>query len=71
MARIWHLFTGGLPMTSDTFASAVLAAGFALIFAIGVFVPQMGGPSSISYVTGPERAPSHIMVVRPARFASL
>ncbi len=58
-------------MASETLASAVLAAGFALIFAVGVLVPPSGGASSISYVTGPERAPSHIMVVRPARFASL
>lgn len=58
-------------MTSDTFASAVLATGFALVFAIGVLAPPTGGPSSISYVTGPQRAPSHIMVVRPARTATL
>ena len=53
-------------MTSDSLASAVLATGFVLIFAVGLLAPQIGGASSISYVTGPERVPSHVMVVRPA-----
>jgi hypothetical protein len=36
-----------------------------LIFALGVLAPKTGSPSSISYVMGPERPPSHVMVVRP------